>query len=718
MTLRFKDLEIHNWCQHERMKVEFGDAPIIGIVGPNGCGKSNFCEAMRMLITGESANPGNKADNLRQGADSGSVAGSFFINDRECHAKRSITSAQCSLTYGPGKDDKVRKAKEVSEKLHSLLGVENNIIHSYVFIRQGTIDKVLFDRPGERKAEMLKLFGMAGTEKTRDHLQRELTAVQVVSHGPRIEELDRQLNELADRLAKTKTAYDAARQNVLPDEDVQKLKTLIETYNSGREATGELKALDAELQKTYARRDAASADVTAKEADVSDREAGEEERKSKETELRTFVSRAADIKRSKDRYQELIREVQSINVDDEALKPPEGDPEELKRSIESQNQRIAGLQMELLDARKFIDAFKTGQCPTCGSTIQNAQKLIKERQAFIEANEPLVKQGIQTRDETAQKLTNYQKRHGAWQLEQQRLKDRVTRIQKEMQELEPCQSQDVSQEAVDAANVQIADIVSAASALATARGELEGARKALAGVEEDVRSLLEQRSSVKARTEGCPDEDTVEAAKTQLDEHGAHYKAYADAKSEYDVAVERDRDIRRELEQLRQEEAKSEKLRRWRDLIDRARTVLHKDYLPAMVSTRYMSTLCLNLNKFLMVVESPFTVDMSDDMTFTCSFSDGRVMPHTRLSGGEKMVMAVCFRFAVNDLFAADLGLLALDEPTAYLDDSNVEHVAHLLENVRGYTTRSGMQIVVVTHERRLIPVIDKVIDFYSAKAA
>ena len=74
-------------------------------------------------------------------------------------------------------------------------------------------------------------------------------------------------------------------------------------------------------------------------------------------------------------------------------------------------------------------------------------------------------------------------------------------------------------------------------------------------------------------------------------------------------------------------------------------------------------------------------------------------------------MLSICFRFAVNDLFAPNLGLLVLDEPTAYLDDTNKMHIVKLLEKIREYTTRSGMQIIIVTHEKYLIPSMDKVID-------
>ena len=58
-----------------------------------------------------------------------------------------------------------------------------------------------------------------------------------------------------------------------------------------------------------------------------------------------------------------------------------------------------------------------------------------------------------------------------------------------------------------------------------------------------------------------------------------------------------------------------------------------------------------------------------------------RRQPAQRLSGGQQVVLAFCLRLALNFTYAADLGFLALDEPTAHPDRRHVRGVAPALDS-------------------------------------
>ena len=65
-----------------------------------------------------------------------------------------------------------------------------------------------------------------------------------------------------------------------------------------------------------------------------------------------------------------------------------------------------------------------------------------------------------------------------------------------------------------------------------------------------------------------------------------------------------------------------------------------------------------------------------------------------RLSGGEKVLLGISFRVAVNSMFAIDLGLLVLDEPTAGLDKGNLACLHVAFERLRELSRSRGLQIV------------------------
>jgi DNA repair exonuclease SbcCD ATPase subunit len=74
------------------------------------------------------------------------------------------------------------------------------------------------------------------------------------------------------------------------------------------------------------------------------------------------------------------------------------------------------------------------------------------------------------------------------------------------------------------------------------------------------------------------------------------------------------------------------------------------------------------------------------------------------------VLLGVSFRVAVNSMFASDLGLLVLDEPTAGLDKGNLACLQVAFERLRELSRSRGLQVVMITHEENL-PAADNVIE-------
>ena len=107
--------------------------------------------------------------------------------------------------------------------------------------------------------------------------------------------------------------------------------------------------------------------------------------------------------------------------------------------------------------------------------------------------------------------------------------------------------------------------------------------------------------------------------------------------------------------------------------------------------------------------QSPFGCEITNRMEVNCKFGD-YVKPAERLSGGQKIILAMAFRFAVNDMFAAKLGVLILDEPTAWLDDDNIDRIVDVLKIAGAHAKASNMQLLVITHEKELENIFDQTI--------
>ena len=107
----------------------------------------------------------------------------------------------------------------------------------------------------------------------------------------------------------------------------------------------------------------------------------------------------------------------------------------------------------------------------------------------------------------------------------------------------------------------------------------------------------------------------------------------------------------------------------------------------------------------------------TDALGFNYVKTDGSAMPATgypdaqHLSGGQKIQLAISFRFAAYCMFANKVGLLSLDEPSVYLDEANVGNLCILMEKIRDIAQKMNLQVLVASHEKALMPYFDSVIN-------
>jgi exonuclease SbcC len=205
-------------------------------------------------------------------------------------------------------------------------------------------------------------------------------------------------------------------------------------------------------------------------------------------------------------------------------------------------------------------------------------------------------------------------------------------------------------------------------------------------------------------------EEHYKQAKEHLDKDTKNALALAEINGAI-TNLETQRDsLTKQINDLKEQEKKNLPLLKWKAMCERGRMILHRDNLPNMVAQKYLDAINVKLAQYTEVFDVPFTATIGKDLGIECLFSGNNVTSVGRLSGGQKVMLGVAFRFAVHEMFAANLGLLALDEPTLALDDDHVECVSDLLEKVKSYSKTAGLQLIVVTHEQRLTGVFDSVI--------
>ncbi len=173
---------------------------------------------------------------------------------------------------------------------------------------------------------------------------------------------------------------------------------------------------------------------------------------------------------------------------------------------------------------------------------------------------------------------------------------------------------------------------------------------------------------------------------------------------------QREQEARRLLEKSQHESDQAA----WLEVVTRVREALHVSKYPAQAMREYAGILNSHMEIYLNLLEAPFRMWLDEAMEFQVLFTagpkKGYQLPAHRLSGGERILASTSFRLAMADTFARKMGLLVLDEPSAYLDKDNIQHLQVLLLKLREISRTKGRQILIVTHEDSLKGFLDHVI--------
>lgn len=194
--MRLKSLEIKGFKSFADKTQILLDNPITGIVGPNGCGKSNIIDAIRWVI-GEHKIKSLRSDNLEDlvfnGSRSRSASGMAevsltFENTRNLLPTEFTTVTITRKFYKSGESE--YRLNDVTCRLkdiHNLFldtGVSND---SYAIIELGMVDDIIKDKEGSRRRMLEQAAGISIYKTRKKEAKQKLDAtMQDIS---RIEDL-------------------------------------------------------------------------------------------------------------------------------------------------------------------------------------------------------------------------------------------------------------------------------------------------------------------------------------------------------------------------------------------------------------------------------------------------------------------------------------------------------------------------------------------------
>jgi chromosome segregation protein len=184
--MRITRLELEGFKSFGRPTAFDFEAPMTGIVGPNGCGKSNVVDAVRWVL-GEASRKALRAKESTDVVFSGSASrkaakhaevsitfdnsdGSMGVAHKNVKVTRRLTSGGDSEYYINNEEAKLKDIKSVLQGTGAGMS-------AYCIMEQGKMDALIQSNPLERRRVFEEAAGVGNLRRQQDEAQSKLTVV-------------------------------------------------------------------------------------------------------------------------------------------------------------------------------------------------------------------------------------------------------------------------------------------------------------------------------------------------------------------------------------------------------------------------------------------------------------------------------------------------------------------------------------------------------------
>ncbi len=731
-------VRLKNFTCHEWTELELPEGLIV-FIGRNGAGKSSVIDAITYALYGKHSR-GNNANIVRDGAGEGEVELEFHLRGNKYLVLRRFNSRgalehsflKCNdKTLAIG--ERRREDDDVVQQIRKILGLDYEEMVSAVIIRQGELDSILSEEPKELKELFDKLVGLEKMEEAYERMRdvidefRDKVRESVgwdLNDLERVEEtLGKKRQELEDRLRLCEQLEKevAELKSKLEEEGrrYSELKMVKEMYDTARKLLSMLK-----YKLRQRENELAISIKTLKESavllgykDAVDRRSAEiealkEEQKRKEEELRRIEGEAEGIEAS-------LRELRApaappekapslATLKDEAVRRAEklrDDSIELgkrlvrRESTEALEEEVARGIAGIVDL--VSESYRAGGVQAMTEMIEKRERLSGELERKRKQIEELRGELEKIRREI-EGLSYIEGKHV------DELRDKIRDAERDAEKLGGV-------ERIPELEEELTTVRNALSRLSQAEDrralpevkDLEGLEKVL-GEDGDLRQLRTLLEQLRAKPLDVSELERNEKLLNELNRQLGKCEA---SLRENEAIVERLRD---EVEKLERAVRELTRAREFHDLLVKIREKIYHRDGPVVKGIRAWAL--KNVSERAARYLDLFDVRYSDirleetregkGISFVSSYG-GRRADSERLSGGEKIALALAIRLAISDVLGAGrFGFFILDEPTTHLDSENKrklrEVFTRLSEKVR--------QVIVITHDEEIFEEADAMI--------
>jgi len=683
---------------------------LIGIIGRNGQGKTTLVNSIYAAMTNDwSRFVGVKADQIHDLAE---LDEESFV-EIECEhdgqpftLRRNLRPNKAKLSI-PG-EQTITKVPEIQARLEQDLGVDAKLIDTYVFVDQGELFAFLEHTPAVR-AEAYKHLCRTGQSNTI-HSVLDALGERYRDDGEFLDNSDELATELV-RKEQEIHGYDEAREAqeklLLNERSKSSADTIVKKRERYVQLSEELEAAEETRDQRKDRRDKGNEALDAAEIALEDARKGVAKLKSSAEEARAALKSWTTYEKRRKRKDKLNAEAESLL--EEPMKNPEPKPENandattrgklLMRNLRAETQQKLDMADEVIAT---YEESGEGKCPTCHQEIDEKFVLrMREEQKRAKAQLKALKPKIEAVEEYEEKLQEWKE----WKADfDARLKANGEELKAFGELEEPDSDKSELEDAVSSYDEAVETEDEAEEAYNTAK---DNATRYVTKHSESVKRCAEIEKGLKDNEVA---DQKYDKAKRRLDEHRAAELQIERLDALSESAHKEIRRITKEADALRAQLDRRKKVRRALKVVDAAKDAFHWSKLPQLVAQGNLVFLEEGINEVLHWFNDPFWAEAGEDLGFLIHQPGHPPGPAEALSGGQKGVFAVAMRCAVADLFGADIGMMFLDEPTANMDEANVDAFGEVLGRLAA-EVRGKRQLAIVTHAQPLRSAFDQVIE-------
>ncbi|MFM8269814.1 MAG: chromosome segregation protein SMC [Pseudomonadota bacterium] len=507
--MRLKRLELQGFKSFLDRTVLTFQPGITGVVGPNGCGKSNIVDAIQWVMGEQSAKHlrgDSMTDVIFNGSDSKaatSMAEVSLILDRQGVAlapqfaafDKSDEIAITRRVYRDGTSEYcINKTQCRLRDIHELFMDTGVGKRAYSIIEQGQIDRMISVKPEERRGLFEEVAGITKYKAKRKEAEKKLEGTR--QNLTRLQDI---INELEKQIRSLKVQATRARKY----KELKNELEAVDLYLLGRNAfrhSAQIEELNQKRDSLVNERSESDASYGQFEAQIVELDI---KRIDQERELQTLGNKERDVTLSLQKCESLIAllEEQKKNLQ-EAIDRKKQEEEQLTESLQNLDRELAAEQSNREEIRQNLESLEQTLSQYDGQ-IQDFNRSRQEEQ--------------RKRNQLEEKRTQLTHRKVSLEGQSANLKNRQSEVETTLQGLEQRQGElagvlDSQRAALEGADTKIHQVnervVLAEQEVTTIHGDCQESSSKLSGVEQNLYQLREKFHSQRSRLQSLQELQT------------------------------------------------------------------------------------------------------------------------------------------------------------------------------------------------------------------